>query len=97
MVIGCGELGTILRGGDRRMSSDWLPGGGATPPLEKWPQAEARAMGQEAAKVTGSREGVECDASGEGRESSAARNAVWSLLRVQDPPRGMWPLHLRSL
>lgn len=57
MVIGCGELGTILRGGDRwMMSSDWLPGGGATPPLEKWQQAEARAMGQ-AAKVTGSGRG----------------------------------------
>lgn len=57
MVIGCGELGTMLRGGDGRMvSSDWLPGGGATRPLEKWPQPEARAMGQ-AAKVTGSEEG----------------------------------------
>ncbi|XP_055404272.1 complex III assembly factor LYRM7 isoform X3 [Bubalus kerabau] len=32
------------------VSSDWLPGGGATRPLEKWPQPEARAMGQ-AAKV----------------------------------------------
>uniref|UniRef100_A0AAA9TEC3 Complex III assembly factor LYRM7 n=1 Tax=Bos taurus TaxID=9913 RepID=A0AAA9TEC3_BOVIN len=32
------------------VSRDWLPGGGATRPLEKWPQAEARAMGQ-AAKV----------------------------------------------
>lgn len=57
MVIGCGELGTKLRGGDGRMvSRDWLPGGGATRPLEKWPQAETRAMGQ-AAKVTGSEEG----------------------------------------
>lgn len=68
MVIGCGELGTLLRGGDRRMmSSDWLPGGGATPPLEKWPQAEARAMGQ-AAKVTGSGEGLNAMPAGRVRE-----------------------------
>ena len=36
MVIGCGALETMPRGGDGRMlSSDWLPGGGETRPLGK--------------------------------------------------------------
>ena len=64
MVIGCGELGTKLRGGDGRMVSRR---GDSTAGEVAASGGESHGSGGQGDWVRG---GVECDASGEGKRAA---------------------------